>query len=59
MPYQPGDHLTIYPQNHPYLVKELLERISLTCDPDEPIYIESELVSEGTYTQYSVHAVDL
>lgn len=47
MPYQPGDHLTVYAQNSSYLVKELLERLNLPCGPDEPFTIESEVISEG------------
>ena len=50
MPYQPGDHLTVYAQNSSYLVKELLERLNLPCGPDEPFTVESEVISEGQIT---------
>ena len=38
--YVPGDHVAIYPQNNSKLVSELLERLSLPCKPDEPIFVE-------------------
>lgn len=36
----PGDHVAIYPQNNTKLVNELLERLSLPCKPDDPIFVE-------------------
>ena len=38
--YVPGDHIAIYPQNNTKLVNELLERLSLPCKPDDPIFVE-------------------
>lgn len=45
--YQPGDHIAIYPQNNVNLVKQLLERLPLTCSIDEPIVIESQYETDG------------
>ena len=36
----PGDHIAIYPQNNTKLVNELLERLSLPCKSDDPIFVE-------------------
>lgn len=36
----PGDHIAIYPQNNTKLVDELLRRLALPFNPDEPIYLE-------------------
>ncbi|XP_011410183.2 PREDICTED: nitric oxide synthase, endothelial-like [Amphimedon queenslandica] len=47
MNYQPGDHIAIYPQNNPSLVRQLLERLPLTSAIDEPIIIESQYEAEG------------
>ena len=44
--YVPGDHVAIYPQNSSKLVGELLERLSLPCDPDEPFFLESRRESK-------------
>ena len=44
--YQPGDHIAIYPQNHPNIVKELLERLNLPFKIDEPIIVESKITNQ-------------
>ena len=38
--YVPGDHVAIYPQYNAKLVSELLDRLTLPCSPDDPIYVE-------------------
>jgi len=38
--YVPGDHVAIYPQYNAKLVSELLDRLTLPCGPDDPIYVE-------------------
>ena len=57
MPYQPGDHVTVYAQNSSYLVRELLERLNLPCGPDEPITIESEVITEGQIIDRHIHTL--
>lgn len=47
MYYQPGDHVAIYPQNNTSLVKELLERLPLPCDPDLLITVQSKIVTNS------------
>ena len=52
MPYQPGDHIAIYAQNNPNLVKELLGRLNLPCSSDEPIIIESLITNQDGMSIY-------
>lgn len=46
--YQPGDHVAIYPQNHSFLVNEILSRFEQACpeddriDPDEPVVVQTK-----------------
>lgn len=44
--YEPGDHIAIFPENHPKLVSELIECLNTTVDPDAPIYVESRRISQ-------------
>ena len=39
--FEPGDHLSIFPENSPSLVSQLLERLDLSdIGPDDPIQLE-------------------
>lgn len=44
--YEPGDHIAIYPQNNAKLVKELIQCLNTTVDPDAPVYVESRRTSQ-------------
>ena len=52
MSYQPGDHIAIYAQNNPNLVKELLGRLNLPCSPEEPIIVESSIINQDGTSIY-------
>ena len=47
MGYEPGDHVAIFPQNHPKLVNELLDCLHLPYGPDEQIFVQSKRDSSG------------
>ncbi|XP_074635667.1 nitric oxide synthase 3-like isoform X3 [Acropora palmata] len=45
--YRPGDHVAIFPANHPDLVQTLIDKLSGDVDPDAPIAIETLRETKG------------
>lgn len=47
--FQPGDHLSVFPENSTHLVDELLECVDLTSiSPDDPVILEYNKGGEGS-----------
>jgi nitric oxide synthase oxygenase domain/subunit/sulfite reductase alpha subunit-like flavoprotein len=39
--YEPGDHLSVFPENSPHLVSDLLDRLNFSLvGPDDPVILE-------------------
>ena len=47
--FKPGDHLSVFPENNPNLVDELLDCVDLTSlSPDDPVILEFNKGREGS-----------
>ncbi|KAJ8968166.1 hypothetical protein NQ314_002423 [Rhamnusium bicolor] len=40
LPYNPGDHLGVFPKNRPQLVDKIIQRLNGVTDPDAPVQIQ-------------------
>ena len=46
--FQPGDHLSVFPENSVHMVSQLLEHVDLTdIGPDDPVILEFSRGGEG------------
>ena len=50
--YKPGDHVAIFPANHPVLVQSLVDKLSGDVDPDTLIVIETLREIKGNEIMY-------